>query len=412
MILFYPLLLSAQWSTANGINNGRNDDIFFVNDSVGYVAGGPSGEIRKTTDAGDNWSAIFTGGPYLRSIEFIDDSVGFAGSLDSSFYMTANGGATWINIHNRLPSPALEICGLSIPTDSVIYGCGVYSQPAYIVKSTDRGNTWTTIDMSPYASSLVEIHFLSADTGFVCGQADSLSDGGIIFYTTDGGQNWQSVYKTFTNLDYIWKIQSPDGVNYFASVSSVPSAGNTTFLKSTDGGMTWTQGVVDTTWHDIQMIGFLDSLKGWTGGRDHLFETVDGGATWNTVTIPGGGSYYNRFLKLNDSTAFISGTKIYKYGSNTLPVSVTKNEASVEIHSLTIFPNPTKQLRFKVNMENSSTAVIQLIDLKGNVLEFFNRSTLVKGVHEFTASKKHAPQVAFLLMRTNEGFYTEKVVLK
>ena len=63
-------------------------------------------------------------------------------------------------------------------------------------------------------------------------------------------------------------------------------------------------------------------------------------------------------------------------------------------------------------MENSSTAVIQLIDLKGNVLEFFNRSTLVKGVHEFTASKKHAPQVAFLLMRTNEGFYTEKVVLK
>src|SRR5690606_11116016 len=115
---------------------------------------------------------------------------------------------------------------------------------------------------SPCASSLVEIHFLSADTGFVCSQADSLSDGGIILYTTDGGQDWQTVYKTLTNLYYIWKIQSPDGINYFAAVSSVPAAGNTTFLKSTDAGMTWTQGIVDTTWRDIQKIGFLDSLKG------------------------------------------------------------------------------------------------------------------------------------------------------
>ncbi|MBL4707759.1 MAG: hypothetical protein JKY48_04890 [Flavobacteriales bacterium] len=409
-----PLSLLAQWTTASGITRGRNDDVFFVNDSIGYVAGGVRNTISKTVDGGDSWTNIFTVGTYLRSINFLDASTGFCGSLDTAFYMTVDSGNTWVDISSNISPVPKGICGLSSPNDSTIYGCGIYNEPAFIVKSTDRGTTWTYIDMSLYAKALVEVHFISQDTGFVAGRANPFADGGVILYTTDGGISWTSVYKTMRNLDYVWKIQSPDGQNYFASVSSVPNSGNTTFLKSTDSGLSWVQGIVDTAWYDIQMIGFIDSLKGWTGGANQLFETFDGGTSWNKTlaTIPGG-TYFNRFVKKNDSSAVISGLKIYKYDVNQITTGIIEPKREEDqIHALKVTPNPTSQLYFEVLIGNATHASIQLIDLQGSVLETFHHRKIAEGKHSFQSDKKYEAQVMFIIMRTNEGLYTEKVVFE
>ncbi len=412
--ILFPLISVAQWTTSAGITTGRNDDIYFVNDSIGYVAGGNRKIISKTIDGGNNWTTNFVNGAYLRSIKFIDESTGFCGSLDSALFMTTDSGSTWTDISPTINPRPKGICGLSIPDDSTIYGCGIYNEPAFIIKSTDRGLTWTYIDMSVYAKALVDIHFVSRDTGFAVGRANPLSDGGVILRTTDGGLTWQSVFKTMRNLDYVWKIQSPDGNNYFGSVSSVPNSPNTSFLKSTNKGLNWTQSIVDTTWYDIQMIGFIDSLKGWTGGATTLFETNDGGQTWNsTASTIVGGNYYNRFIKKNDSSAFISGGKIYKYAANSLSTSLMKEvEERIEIHSIQIVPNPTSSLRFIVALGNKTHATIQLINMNGSILETFHNGELLIGKHKFYSSKKYMPQSMFLIMRTNEGLFSEKVIFE
>ena len=414
LLVLFPLISVAQWTTAAGINTGRNDDIFFVSDSIGYVAGGNTKQIRKTVDGGDNWSTIFVNGTYLRSIEFIDASTGFCGSLDSALFMTTDSGSTWTDISPSIQPRPKGVCGLSIPDDSTIYGCGIYNQPAFIIKSTDRGLTWTYIDMSMHAKALVEVHFVSRDTGFASGRANPLSDGGVILRTTDGGLTWQAVFRTMRNLDYVWKIQSPDGNHYFGSVSSVPNSPNTSFLASSNKGITWTQGIVDTSWHDIQMIGFIDSLKGWTGGATALFETIDGGQTWSrTTSTILGGNYYNRFIKKNDSSAFISGGKIYKYTAHALSTGFMEvAEQQVEIHSIQITPNPTASLRFTIELGNKTHADIQLINLNGSVVETFHNGALVAGEYTFYSRKKYKPQGMFLIMRTNEGLYSEKVIFE
>lgn len=409
-----PLILMAQWTTSTGIIRGRNDDVFFVNDSVGYVAGGVRNMISKSVDGGSSWTDIFASGVYLRSIKFLDAATGFCGSLDTAFFMTTDSGNTWVDISSNITPVPKGICGLSTPNDSTIYGCGIYSEPAFIVKSTDRGNSWTYIDMSLYAKALVEVHFISQDTGFVTGRANPFADGGIILYTTDGGVSWTPVYKTLRNLDYVWKIQSPDGQKYFASVSSLPNSGNTTFLKSLDKGLTWTQGVVDTAWYDIQMIGFIDSLAGWTGGANQLFETFDGGLTWNkTATTIVGGAYFNRFLKKDDSSAVISGLRIYKYDAQSLTTDIVQEEAEIDhIHKLIVSPNPTNQLKFNVLIGNATHATIQLIDQKGNVVENFYNGRISEGDHFFQSTQKRKAQIMFLIMRTNEGLYTEKIIFE
>lgn len=403
----------SQWSTSTGINQGRNDDIYFVSDSVGFVAGGNREIISKTTDGGNSWFDIFTTNEYLRSIEFIDPSTGFAGSLDSGLYVSRDSGTTWQNIASTITPRPRGICGLSIPNDSVVYGCGFFNEPAFIIKSIDRGNTWTYTDMSVYAKALVEIHFINKDTGFVAGKANPATDGGIILRTTDGGLNWTPLLFTNTNLDYVWKIQSPDGKNYFAAVSSPPNSTATSFLKSTDGGLNWTKSIVDTAWYDIQMIGFIDSLHGWTGGANQLFETFDGGNNWNkTATAIPNGSYFNRFIKKNDSTAFISGLKIYKYDKNSIPTGSTPFEKENPIHSLRVFPNPTSLVRMDVSIGNTTSGNVLLVNEQGEVVEELFHGTLFEGNHEFISDKKLSPQVLFVVMRTNEGLYTEKVIVK
>ena len=413
VFLILPELLLAQWTQANGMNVGRKDDIFFLNDSIGYAVGGSSGEIGKTIDGGNNWTTIYNSGTYLRSIEFIDEATGFCGSLDSMFLMTTDSGNTWTDIAPTISPIPHGICGIAIPSDSTIYACGIFSSPAFIIKSTDAGSTWTYSDMSMYASALVEMHFINEDTGFVAGKSNPQTDGGIILRTTDGGITWQTLFKTFNNLDYVWKIQSPDGKNYFGSVSSVPPTVNTTFIHSSDSGLSWTTGIVDSVWYDMQMIGFIDSLHGWAAGRDAFFETLDGGLTWqyDSLAIPGGRAF-NRFVKMSDSTAFASAGRIYKYNSNGMLTGSIEPQTDEEIHFIKIIPNPTQQLKFQIEIGNRTQAEIQLVNMKGELVENFYDGKLKEGVHSFVSKNNYKAQIMFLVMRTNEGLYTEKVIFE
>src|SRR5690606_22414136 len=100
------------------------------------------GQVLKTMDAGQTWSPQLITDKYLRSIEFLNDQVGFCGSLDSSLYKTTDGGTTWVDIANTITPKPPGICGLSAPGQQVIYGCGAWFSPAYVIKSSDGGTTW------------------------------------------------------------------------------------------------------------------------------------------------------------------------------------------------------------------------------------------------------------------------------
>jgi photosystem II stability/assembly factor-like uncharacterized protein len=391
----------------------RFDDITFVNDSTAYAAQG-SHLTYKSTDGGNNWTLNHIGIYYKRSIEFIDEAVGFCGSLDSLLYMTTDSGNSWVDISTNISPRPSGICGLSSPNDSTIYGCGIYSSPAYVVKSTDKGQTWQSINMSAYASALVDIVFLSLDTGFASGISNNLSEGGVILYTTDAGSTWQKVFTTNTLGDYVWKLQLLDSRNYFGSISSTSNVSNSYFTKSTDGGVSWTKRIVANKFFDIQLIGFIDSLHGWTGGAYNIYETVDGGNNWTDITfnIPQA-SKFNRFYKYNDSVAFFTGKSIYKYTKKHLPTSTIEahTKKDVEPHEIKLFQNPSKEVSFSINFSNNTRGFIQLIGVDGKVLENIYNGYFSQGIHQYSSSVELSAQVLFISIRTNEGYQYRKVVI-
>lgn len=409
-LLSFPSV--AQWTITSAPLTARKDDIFFIGADTGWAACGDDGAIIRTYDSGATWQTVHFGSSYLRSIEFATPLVGFCGSLDGGFLKTTDGGDTWADISNLMPPP-VWVCGLCAPTPEVIYGVGVYFSPAYLVRSQDGGDTWEKIDLSTQASGLVDVYFLNADTGFIAGRALQPAMDGIILATTDGGDTWTERHHSGTTFDYVWKLQSPDGGNHL--YGSVEAAfGPTRIVRSADRGATWE---TDTIWQGFiysQVIGFIDTLHGWVGANE-LLETQDGGETWNVINL---GSGYDRFHKVNDSLAFMSGNGVYKYQDFTTGVPTDPgagagaNPTVVARESVHVHPNPAGDaMRVRVELLHRSRAEVVLSSGDGRTVRTLYTGMLEAGEHIFPVDLTDLlPGTYHALLRTNQGLATTTFV--
>ena len=308
---YYPFLLLATnfiwaqytWTQLANVpanNNGqRFDDVFFLNENLGWAANGYFSAIYKTIDGGANWTTQVPNGGlgglyYFRNIEFLDANIGFLGTLSGRFYKTIDGGTTWNLVNNITPNPA-AICGLDCVGTSTVYGCGAYFSPAYIIKSNDSGITWQYINMSAYADALVEVLFLDENVGFACGKNVS---GAVVLKTSDGGASWTTIYNGSIPGEYVWKLQvlaSNTNVIFGAVESVAPNFGK--LIKSINGGQNWISKNFPND-DDVQAVGFVTENHGWMGGHDTgFYETFDGGNTWINTNV---GTNLNRIFFVND----------------------------------------------------------------------------------------------------------------
>jgi photosystem II stability/assembly factor-like uncharacterized protein len=294
---------------------GRCDDVWFFNERIGWT--GLLGTVYRTVDGGSTWKAFETS-PRLsaiRCIAFTTASRGWIGSVVDSIalWATADSGTTWVPVELPAPKPR-GICGLSLVGTSVVYGSGAWYGTPTLVKSTDGGASWKSIDLSGIATGLVDCHFFSPDSGFVVGRVGTgwLTDWrALVLFTPDGGTTWETRY-TGTHLQSLcWKISFPSRRVGYISVESFDNATPTHCLKTVDGGNTWREVVLTPTGSiDMQGIGFVNEQVGWAGGGGGMFSTTDGGVTWVPVDW---GMDVNRFRFLGPNLGFASGHTIYKY---------------------------------------------------------------------------------------------------
>ena len=95
-------------------------------------------------------------------------------------------------------------------------------------------------------------------------------------------------------------------------------------VKTIDGGDTWTILQVDSTYLDLQGIGFIDEDRGWVGPRSiPMYETTDGGLTWNqdSSLFPN----INRFFRVNSELMYAAGSSIYKYDNSVVSSSAVSH---------------------------------------------------------------------------------------
>jgi photosystem II stability/assembly factor-like uncharacterized protein len=253
-------------------------DVFFVDENNGYASGGT---MLKTTDGGLTWNDIGGGGS---SVSFIDVNNGIVVG-DGKIYKTTNAGSDWSETFSDYELYLRDVEFIDMNNAIVVGDSGK------ILKSTDGGNTWNE-QSSGTTNNLSSVAFANLNSGLAVSWFDE-NNGSLILKTTDGGINWSSYIAGSDPNGGIYDlldVSFPDLTNGFVVGDIYSSDGHEThLLKTTDGGSTWFEQIVETEIDDgftLRGVSFVNGLNGTVIGDNLIVKTTDGGGTWSNQSIP------------------------------------------------------------------------------------------------------------------------------
>jgi len=165
--------------------------------------------------------------------------------------------------------------------------------PGIIYHTYDGGQNWSLKDSCSY--ELNDIFFVDADTGYAVGGARGQS---TILKTTDGGSTWDMNYSAYGN--WLYTI-------YFATPKKGWAAGAEGYvMKTEDGGKNWQYLYLDIGYDNLLSIHFSDPDTGWVvGGQDNIFKSTDGGYSWQLQESQNNFEYYSCYF-INSQTGWLA----------------------------------------------------------------------------------------------------------
>lgn len=241
------------------------ESIYFIDDQIGWAAGGLS--VFKTIDGGANWVDIST--PTITNdlygIHFTNADTGYAAGLNGAFYRSFDGGTNWSTLGTGTTSDYYDIWFLN---DSTGWAVGENEQ---IRITTDYGFTWTTQHQEPGTDNVWSIAFTDADTGYAAGREG-------LYYTYDGGANWQITTTIYQDLP------NPRATAFNGGTKGVVVSQYGGIQKTTNAGASL-YNVVTGVWPGwLETVFFIDEYTGWAAGDQGVLRTDNGGETWTEIS--------------------------------------------------------------------------------------------------------------------------------
>lgn len=259
--------------------------------------GGYRGLFLASTDRGMTWhtkgvlpDSVF----YMIGAAFVNTSVGYA-TVDAHpqvglarILKTTNGGNSWRRLTTPDSIPYLRNITVLDSMKAVAVGYQYRNQTVsgIILHTTDAGDTWPAQEF-PAVDNFTDVFFMNSSTGFAVGVFAPPLIRGAIYKTTDAGMTWSPL--NFAPDSVLFEgvrfaKEPPVGVVYGERImgqSFLPFV-----VRTTDGGLTWNEGVIDSVRDNSVLIGgrLLTPLVGYLCGGDvvasaAMLHTTNGGVT-------------------------------------------------------------------------------------------------------------------------------------
>ncbi len=222
----------ANWQSATAFP-GDAYNIFALNEDTALVCVNPSsgndGRIYRTIDGGASWNLVYqnTGvGAFMNAIHMFDSMNGVAEGdpVGGQWVLlkTSDAGATWSNL-SSLPQNGNEY-GLNNSFEWMGTQLGwMGTSESRVYKTTDGGLSWSSIPMT--SSNTYNLSFIDQQNGMASGSDN-------IHFTTNSGQNWDSVNIFPTLINHVAGIEVPIERWWLAQ-------NNGLIQSSTDRGSSW-----------------------------------------------------------------------------------------------------------------------------------------------------------------------------
>ncbi len=172
---------SSKWRKVSEATYSSLSDVFFLDESHGWIAGS-TGTLLRTTDGGYTWEEPTETLPVIQSmysVYFINENVGYAGGAHDLLLKTIDGGATWIEIN--LDADDGTIYSLYFVDENR----GWVLNGKKIIYTNDGGASWA-VQVTESSVTLKAMSFNSPGHGVCVGG----KSGVFAFYYTSDGLNW------------------------------------------------------------------------------------------------------------------------------------------------------------------------------------------------------------------------------
>lgn len=294
-----------------------------------YTAGDFT-KIYKTSNNGIDWvsqSFVDIGNPYqpdpyvMLCMDISGDDIIVAG-YDGIINISNDGGSSWRNKNYSVSSSSFHFKAIwaDSPTGKIWTG----GTPGSMLYSTNGGTNWTE-QATNSTLPLNKIQMLNSSTGFA---VTGVSNLGNLIKTTNGGSNWIQIplpapYSGRNALDL--EFINPN-TGWIAGGVSFQTGETMTCIKTTNGGLNWTQQQNDFNNNIVYVsIDMADENTGYiiAGATNYVFKTINGGNNWKRIfSFPGAGAAYE-VTAVSSSVVFVSGEEGQLYKSTDGGISWT-----------------------------------------------------------------------------------------
>ncbi|HTL80368.1 MAG TPA: YCF48-related protein [Bacteroidia bacterium] len=245
------------------------------------------------------WHQLIPSSPDIfTQLSFPADDTGY--SIAGKLCRTFDGGVSFDTVH--IPGLAqYQSVFFRNGKDGVVTGT---NSGARILRSLDRGTTWSNITPANFIGAPMFAEFHSPTKG------SCITSAPYYFRTFDAGATWDTISFGY---DYFNSISFPDSMIGYLGGFDGTFAYRGVVAKTIDGGLTWNIFTQLNDWNtDIAQIQFVSQDTGFaiyttTSNISPIIRTRDGAATWDTVFFSSGhivriafADHNNGFL-VNDS---------------------------------------------------------------------------------------------------------------
>lgn len=299
-----PVVASARIRPPLGL-----DGADMVNARQGYAWAGqwPAMALWSTTDGGRTWTRVYDTSQGIVQAEFVTPTDGyllvggcapFSGSCGSStLWATRDGGHAWTPTHAfATPVASVTVAG---PGDMWAVLATPENPSPRLLQTLNGGRTWAARPGPAGALGVAaeDLAWLNATQGWLLtgGEASAGSQDKMLYETRNGGRSWSLVASAAFGgiaagsagvLPQIGYVPSSGGLAFISPGVGFLALDRAGLFETVNGGASWQPAPQPLPGADLARIGFWSATGGYMqegtapGPALPLYLTVDGGRHW------------------------------------------------------------------------------------------------------------------------------------